>query len=61
MDMDHSPYGLIHIRQSYLTQSIINIIWGMEKSSANPTPMVKPPLAKNEVSQIRKNTLIEDQ
>ena len=29
----------------------------MEKSSSKPTPEVKPPLAKNEVYQARKNDL----
>ena len=46
IEVDRLPDGSIHIRQPYLTQSILNIIPGMDKSSAKPTPMVKPPLAK---------------
>ena len=34
------------------------MIPGMDKSSAKPTPAVKPPLAKNEIDQARKMTLI---
>ena len=30
---------------------------GMEKSSANPNPVVRPPLSKNEGAQARKNDL----
>ena len=60
IDINRCPYGLIHIRQPYLTQSIINMIPGMEKSSANPTPAFKPPLAKNDGAQTRKNDFIID-
>ena len=59
--MDHLPYGSIHLRQPYLTQIVINMIPGMDKSSAKPTPAVKPPLAKNGGAQARKMTLIIDQ
>ena len=51
--MDHSPDVSIHIRQPYLPQSIINIIPGIDKSSAKPTPMVKPPQAKNDGYQAK--------
>ena len=50
-----SPDGSIHLSQPYLTQMILNMIPGMEKSITKPTPAVKPPLAKNEVSQAIKN------
>ena len=47
--------GSIHLSRPYLTQRIINLIPGMEKSSSNPNYMVNPPLAKNEGAQPRKN------
>ena len=47
IDMDLLPDGSIHLSQPYLTQRITNRITGMYKSSAKPTPTVKPPLAKN--------------
>ena len=43
------------MRQPYLTQIIINIIPGMDRSIANPTSAIKPPLAINEVSQAIKH------
>ena len=49
------PDGSIHIAQPYLTQIILNIIPGMDNSSAKTTPVVKPPLAKNERAQASKN------
>ena len=49
--MEHYADGSIHIRQPYLYQIIINLIPGMDKSSAKPTSAVKPPLVKNEGSQ----------
>ena len=55
IDLDLRPYGFIHMSQSYLTQQIINMIPGMNKTSDNPTPVVKPPLAKHKGSQSRKN------
>ena len=58
IDLDHHPYGSIHISQPYITQRILNMITGMEKSSAKPTPAVKPPLAKNEGSQARQINLV---
>ena len=51
IDMDRCPYGSIHLRQPYLTQRILEMIPGMDNSSAKQTHMVKPPLAKNEESQ----------
>ena len=47
--------GSIHIRQRCLTKIILNMIPGMDKSSANPTHVVKPPIAKNEVYQAINN------
>ena len=62
IDMDRQPDGSIHTSHTYLeTQRILNNIPGMDKSSANPTPTVKPHLEKNEGSQARKMTLITDQ
>ena len=54
VELDRLPYVLIQLRQPYLTQSIINIISGMDKSRAKTANEVKPPLAKNERSQARK-------
>ena len=48
IELDRRPYGSIHLRQTYLTQIILNMIPGMEKSSAKTTPAVNPPLAKND-------------
>ena len=48
IDLDHHLDGSIHIRQSYITQRIPNIIPVMDNSSAKPTPVFKPPLAKND-------------
>ena len=45
--LDRRPDVSIHIRQLYITQRIFNMIPVMEKSSTNPTPMVKPILTKN--------------
>ena len=61
IDLDRCPYGSIHLKQPCLTQIIINMIIGMDKSSAKPTPTVKPLLTKNEGVQARKTTLITDQ
>ena len=38
IDLDHCPDVSIHLRQPYLTKSIINIIPGMEKSSDQSDP-----------------------
>ena len=58
--MDRRPDGSIRIRQTYLTQSIINMIPGMDKSSDNPTHAFKPTLEK--MRQIKqKITLVIDQ
>ena len=38
IELDRRPYGPIHLRQPNLTQKILNIIIGMDKSSADPTP-----------------------
>ena len=54
IELDRFPYGSIHIRQPHLSQSIINLIPGMYKSSANPINVVKPPLGKKrEPSQVK--------
>ena len=55
--LDRHPYGSINLRQNFLTQRIVNLIPGMDKSSANPNTAVKPPQAKNEVTQPRINDL----
>ena len=47
IDLERHPYGSIHLRQSYLTQRILNMIPGMDKSIDKPAPAVNPPLAKN--------------
>ena len=57
MDLERSPYVSIHIRQAYLTQVIIDLIPGMDNSSANPTPVVNPLLEKRGIST-EKTTLI---
>ena len=46
IELDRRPYGSINIRQPYLTQRILNMIQQMDKSSAKPTPAVKPPPVK---------------
>ena len=61
IELDHSPDGSIHLRHPYLTQSILNIIPGMDKSSADPNPAIKTSLVKNEGYQARKMTIITDQ
>ena len=55
IELGHCLHGSIHLRQPYLIQIIINMIPGMEKSSAKPSPAVKPCLAKNEGAQAIKN------
>ena len=42
IDLDHRPYVSIHLSQPYLTQSILNMIPGIVKSNAKPTPAVNP-------------------
>ena len=59
IDLEHHLDGSIHISQPYLTQRTL-VIPVMYKSSDKPTPAVKPPLAKNEGAQERKNNLITD-
>ena len=54
INLDRHPDGSIHIGQPYLTQRILNMIPGMDKSSSKPTSAVKPPLAKIEGAQTRK-------
>ena len=61
IEMYRRPDDSIHLGQPYLTQIIINIIPGVDKSITNPTPSVKPPLAKNEEYQARIITVIIDQ
>ena len=58
--LERLPDGSIHPRHNYPTQMILNMIPDMDKSSAKPTPAVKPLLAKNEEDQERKMTLVTD-
>ena len=60
IELQHCPDGSIQLRQPYLTQRIINIVPGLDKSSDKPTPEFKPPLAKIYKSQERKKILITD-
>ena len=46
IELDRHSYGSIHLRQNYLTQIILNIIPGMDKSSATPTHAVNTPPSK---------------
>ena len=55
IDLDRRSDGSTHLSQPYPTQSIINMIPGIDKSSSKSTPAVKPPLSKNEGAQVRKN------
>ena len=55
IELDRCPYGSIHIRQTYPTQRIINIIPVMDKPRDMPTLVVKPNLEKNERSQMIEN------
>ena len=48
IDLELLPDGSIHLRQPYPTQIIINMIPGMDMSSAKPTPWLTPPPEKNE-------------
>ena len=54
IDLYRRPDASIYLRQPYLTKIIPNMIPGMEKSSANPTHAVKPPVSKNDGAQERK-------
>ena len=58
IEKDRRPDLLIYIRQPYTTQRIINMIPGMDKSNANPTPATNPPLEKLGVANEKKMTLI---
>ena len=55
IDLDSRKDVSINIRHNYLTQRILNMISGMDKSSAKPNPVVKHTLAKNKGYQARKN------
>ena len=59
--MDFHPDGSINLKQPYLTQRILKMIPGMEKSRSKPTPTVKPPIAKNEGAQEKIMPLIKHQ
>ena len=61
IELDLRPYGPIHKRQPCLTQGILNIVPGMDKSSAYPNDMIKHPLGKNEEYKVRKMALITEQ
>ena len=54
IDPEHWPDGSIHIRKPYLTQIIINMIPGIKKLSATPTPAVKPPIEKRGIPNEQK-------
>ena len=47
IELDRRTDGSIRISQPCITQRIINMIPGMDKSSANPIFVVKPTLAKH--------------
>ena len=47
IELDCCPYGSIYLKQPYLTQTILNMIIGIDRPSANSTPVVKLTLAKN--------------
>ena len=55
-ELDYRPDRSIHLRQCYLFQRIINMIPGMDKYSAKPTPAINSPLNKYEVSQAKKKS-----
>ena len=61
IELDRRPDGSIRLSQPYLTQININMIPGMDKSSADPNPAIKTPPVKNEGDQARKMTIITDQ
>ena len=46
IDLELPPYGPIHLRHPYLTQRMLTMFPGIEKSGANPTPKVNPPPSK---------------
>ena len=46
VDLDRRPDESIHLSQSYLAKTILNMILGMENSSANSTPAVQPLIEK---------------
>ena len=56
--MDRGPYGSIFLSHICLSQSIINIIPVVYKSTSKTIPAVNPPLARNEGAKTRKITLI---
>ena len=58
IDLDHRSDGSTHLRQPYPTQSIINMIPGIDKSSSKSTPAVKPPYQKMRELKREKITLI---
>ena len=57
IEMERHPNVSIHMRQADLTQRIINIFPGMDKSSTNPTPAVKTTLAKKLGSSSKRKLL----
>ena len=61
IDLDLRPDGSIHLSQPYLTNIILNMIPGMENSSAKPTPAVKPPQREMKELKQEKMNLITDQ
>ena len=53
--MDRLTGGSIQINQIYLSQSIINMIPGMDNSNSNPTFTFNPTQEKNEGYQSKNN------
>ena len=60
IELERRPYGSTHLGKHDLNQRILNMILGMDKSSAKPTLAVQHPRSKNKGSQARKMTLITD-
>ena len=60
IELYHHPDGSIHLRQPYLTQIILNMITGMDRSSAKPTPAVNPLYQKmSDLKQEQINLIID--
>ena len=60
IDLELPPDGSIHLRQPEPTQIIINMIPGMDMSSAKPTPWLTPPQKKMRDIKQEKMNLITD-
>ena len=55
IDTDLRPDISIIIRKPFLTKRRINIMLGTGKYITKPTPVVNPPLAKNEGDQLKRD------